>query len=167
MLISIYNSSLPSPRTAATLKTETHSGVMGKTSTDNSSSAGAPKLNGNITQQHGDNSLLCDQFIHLWTNIVAEFTQYVRRTPSTPGESTTVILVSNLLCLSYRLSLFFLISPFSSAIYFLFLYETRLTASVVQWSEFLATDTEVPGSIPGATRFSEQQWVWNGVHSAS
>jgi len=23
------------------------------------------------------------------------------------------------------------------------------------WSEFLATDTEVPGSIPGATRFSE------------
>jgi len=29
------------------------------------------------------------------------------------------------------------------------------TASVVYWSEFLATDTEVPGSIPGATRFSE------------
>jgi len=29
------------------------------------------------------------------------------------------------------------------------------TASVVQWSEFLATDTEVPGSIPSATRFSE------------
>jgi hypothetical protein len=25
---------------------------------------------------------------------------------------------------------------------------------------------EVPGSIPGATRFSEQQSVWNGVHSA-
>ena len=24
-----------------------------------------------------------------------------------------------------------------------------------KWSEFLATDTEVPGSIPGATRFSE------------
>jgi hypothetical protein len=24
-----------------------------------------------------------------------------------------------------------------------------------------------PGSIPGATRFSEKQWVWNGVHSAS
>jgi hypothetical protein len=30
----------------------------------------------------------------------------------------------------------------------------------------LATDTEVPGSIPGAARFSEQQWVWNGIHSA-
>jgi len=28
------------------------------------------------------------------------------------------------------------------------------TASVVQWSAFLATDTEVPSSIPGATRFS-------------
>jgi hypothetical protein len=24
-----------------------------------------------------------------------------------------------------------------------------------------------PGSIPGATRFSEKSWVWNGVHSAS
>jgi hypothetical protein len=28
-------------------------------------------------------------------------------------------------------------------------------------------DPEVPGSIPGATRFSEKEWVWNGVHSAS
>jgi hypothetical protein len=25
---------------------------------------------------------------------------------------------------------------------------------------------EVPGSIPGADRFYEQQWVGNGVHSA-
>jgi hypothetical protein len=41
------------------------------------------------------------------------------------------------------------------------------TASVVSWSEFLATDPEVLGSIPGASRFSEKQWVWNGVHSAS
>jgi hypothetical protein len=23
------------------------------------------------------------------------------------------------------------------------------------------------GSIPGASKFSEKQWVWNGVHSAS
>jgi hypothetical protein len=30
------------------------------------------------------------------------------------------------------------------------------TASVVLWSEFLATDPEVLGSIPGATRFSEK-----------
>jgi hypothetical protein len=37
---------------------------------------------------------------------------------------------------------------------------------VVWWSEFLAAYLEVPVSIPGATRFSEQQWVWNGVHSA-
>ena len=35
------------------------------------------------------------------------------------------------------------------------------------WSGFLATDTEVSGSIPGTTRFSEWQWVCNGVHSAS
>jgi hypothetical protein len=27
--------------------------------------------------------------------------------------------------------------------------------------------TRGPGSIPGATRFSEKQWVWNGVHTAS
>ena len=31
------------------------------------------------------------------------------------------------------------------------LYYSRF--SVVQWSEFLATDTEVPGSIPGTARF--------------
>jgi hypothetical protein len=24
-----------------------------------------------------------------------------------------------------------------------------------------------PGSIPGATRFSDKKWVWNGVHSAA
>jgi hypothetical protein len=30
------------------------------------------------------------------------------------------------------------------------------TASVVYWSQFLATDPEVPGSIPGATSFSEK-----------
>jgi hypothetical protein len=33
---------------------------------------------------------------------------------------------------------------------------TFLNISVVKWSEFLATDPEVPGSIPGATRFSEK-----------
>jgi hypothetical protein len=35
------------------------------------------------------------------------------------------------------------------------------------WSreEFLAANPEVPGSIPDAARFSEQQRVWNGVHS--
>jgi hypothetical protein len=35
------------------------------------------------------------------------------------------------------------------------------------WSRFLAADSEDPGSIPGATTFSEKLWVWNGVHSAS
>jgi hypothetical protein len=43
----------------------------------------------------------------------------------------------------------------------------QFTASVVYWSEFLATDPEVLGSITGASRFSEKQRVWNGVHSAS
>jgi hypothetical protein len=37
---------------------------------------------------------------------------------------------------------------------------------VVYWSEFLSANPEVPGSIPGATRFPEKQWDWNGVHSA-
>jgi hypothetical protein len=31
-----------------------------------------------------------------------------------------------------------------------------LTACMVQWSEFLATDPEIPGSITGATRFPEK-----------
>jgi hypothetical protein len=44
---------------------------------------------------------------------------------------------------------------------------TGLTASVLQWSEFLNTDPEVPGSIPGGSTFFEKQRVWNGVHSAS
>jgi hypothetical protein len=34
-------------------------------------------------------------------------------------------------------------------------YEAQ-TASMVQWSEFLATDPEVPGSIPDVTTFSEK-----------
>jgi hypothetical protein len=29
-------------------------------------------------------------------------------------------------------------------------------ASVILWTEFLATDPEIPGSIPGATKFSER-----------
>jgi hypothetical protein len=37
--------------------------------------------------------------------------------------------------------------------------------SVFQWSEFLTTDLEVPGSILGAARFSDKWYVWNGVHS--
>jgi hypothetical protein len=37
---------------------------------------------------------------------------------------------------------------------------------MVYWSQFLAANTEVPVSISGPTRFSEQQFVWNGLHSA-
>jgi hypothetical protein len=38
-------------------------------------------------------------------------------------------------------------------------------ASVVKWSELLlATDPEITGSVPGATRFCENWCVWNGVH---
>jgi hypothetical protein len=40
------------------------------------------------------------------------------------------------------------------------------TASVVQWSDFLAANPEVPSSIPDTTTFSEYQWVCNGIHSA-
>jgi hypothetical protein len=41
------------------------------------------------------------------------------------------------------------------------------TPSVVWWSEFLVTDPEIPGSISGASRFSENQRVWKSAHSAS
>jgi hypothetical protein len=41
------------------------------------------------------------------------------------------------------------------------------TVSVLSVSEFLAAVPEVPGSILGASTFSEKQRVWNGVHSAS
>jgi hypothetical protein len=37
-----------------------------------------------------------------------------------------------------------------------YIYIPIKTAPVVYWSEFLATDPEVPGSIPGANRFSEK-----------
>jgi hypothetical protein len=30
----------------------------------------------------------------------------------------------------------------------------------------VAADPEVPSSITGAARFSQYQWVWNGVYSA-
>jgi hypothetical protein len=43
-----------------------------------------------------------------------------------------------------------------------YIFKIRMcTASVVLWSEFLATDTYVPGSIPGAFTFSEKQRVCN------
>jgi hypothetical protein len=48
-----------------------------------------------------------------------------------------------------------------------FPYLKPVTAPVVLQSEFLATDPEVPGSIPGATRFPEKSCVWNWVQSAS
>jgi hypothetical protein len=37
-------------------------------------------------------------------------------------------------------------------------------ASVVQWSQFLATDPEVQGSIPGTTRVTENMRVWKGAY---
>jgi hypothetical protein len=42
-----------------------------------------------------------------------------------------------------------------------------MTASVIWWSEFLGTDPEVPGSIPGHYKKEKAMGVWNGVHSAS
>jgi hypothetical protein len=42
--------------------------------------------------------------------------------------------------------------------------DDRLCGLVVRVFGYRSTG---PGSIPGATRFSEKQWVWNEVHSAS
>ena len=95
MFISIYGNSLPSPCKVSLPIKDTRSGVLGKSNKDSSSSAGAPKLSGSITERHTDNSLLRSQFIHLWTHISLEFTQYVTRTASTSGEETLAILVSN------------------------------------------------------------------------
>jgi hypothetical protein len=46
---------------------------------------------------------------------------------------------------------------------YLFLY---FSTHVLRAWQYLAAYLEVLGSIPGATRYSEQQLVWNGVHSA-
>jgi hypothetical protein len=52
--------------------------------------------------------------------------------------------------------------------------ETLVNFYQTQWTHILEDRifqfifvSEVLGSIPGASRFSEKQWVWNGVHSAS
>jgi hypothetical protein len=37
------------------------------------------------------------------------------------------------------------------------------TASVVRWSEVLATEVDIPDSIPHITSFSEKYWVLNGL----
>jgi hypothetical protein len=47
------------------------------------------------------------------------------------------------------------------------IYANVQAASVVWWSEFLATDPEVRVRFPALPDFSEKQWVWNGVHPAS
>ena len=91
MLIIIYESSFPSPRTVAWTIKETNSCLLRKSSTAIFSSAVAPKLSGSITEGHADNSFLRNSFIHLWTHIGVEFTQYVRSTASTLGEDTLLI----------------------------------------------------------------------------
>jgi hypothetical protein len=39
-------------------------------------------------------------------------------------------------------------------------------ASVVQWSQFLATDLEVPVRFQALPE-KKKKWIWNGIHSAS
>ena len=97
MLILIYESNLPSLRIVVSPIKETHTCLQRKSSTAISSSAVAPKLSGSITERHADNSFLRNEFIHLWTHIGVEFTQYVRSTASTLGEDTLIILFSNFL----------------------------------------------------------------------
>ena len=123
MLIIIYESSFPSTRTVASPIKENHSCLLRKSSTAIFSSAVAPKLSGSITEGHADNSFLRNSFIHLWTHIGVEFTQYVRSTASTLGEDTFIILFSNLLYTFFHLSLFFFVSSFSSISYFMFHFE--------------------------------------------
>ena len=125
MLILIYESNLPSPRIVVSPIKETHSCLIRKSSTAISPSTDAPHLSGSITERHANNSFPRNQFIHLWTHIGVEFTQHMRRTASTLGEDTLIILISALLYTFLHLSLFFLVSSFISVIYFLFQNESR------------------------------------------
>jgi hypothetical protein len=58
-------------------------------------------------------------------------------------------------------------SNLTSEITYSSLHLSPLTTSVISWSEFLAADTEVLGSIPGISIVSEWQQVFDGVHSDS
>jgi hypothetical protein len=64
-----------------------------------------------------------------------------------------------ILVLNFLIKVIQLYRVLPAYIFFIFVFRTFSvleTASVVWWSEFLATDPEVPGLIPGATRFSEK-----------
>ena len=111
MFILIYGSSLPSPRKLCHFKI-TRCCLLRMSMPTISSSAGAPKFSWSITERHADNSLLRQYFIHLWTHIGVEFTQYVHLTHSTPGEDIIAILVYNLFYPSTHMYVFFFISPF-------------------------------------------------------
>jgi hypothetical protein len=59
------------------------------------------------------------------------------------------------------------ISTHISVVTIIFIFYLRMAASVIWWWELVATDAEVPGSIPGVTRFSEKWRVCNGIHPGS
>jgi hypothetical protein len=52
----------------------------------------------------------------------------------------------------------------SGILVYILIYHDRLCGLVVRVPGYRYSG---PGSIPGATRYSEKQWVWNGIHSAS
>ena len=161
MLIIIYDNSSPSPRTVASTIKETNSCLLRKSSTAIFSSAVAPKLSGSITEGHADNSFLRNSFIHLWTHIGVEFTQYVRSTASTLGEDTLLILVSNLLYTFFYLSLFFLVSSFSSILYFMFYFEwCRLRLTYFFMS--LCTSNNIDSISNWIARLHFRAWSWPG-----
>jgi hypothetical protein len=61
--------------------------------------------------------------------------------------------VNSTVFLSY--TLYYIILYYINYIIFCYVTLCYGTASVVKWSEFLAADAEIPGSILGATRFSK------------
>jgi hypothetical protein len=121
MLIITNNISVTSHRTVASPIKVTRNGVLGKFKTAISCSAAAPQFSGSIKERHKDNSWQRNWFIHLWKHIGVAFILGVRCTCSTPGEDTVAVLDSILFYPTSHLPLFFLISPFSSVINFLFL----------------------------------------------
>ena len=85
-----------------------------------------------------------------------------------PHTSFVVCIIhgNGLICISNSNISWSVITVMIFAILFLIV-QSLLNHRVCNPHFYIYGKLEVSGSIPGATRFSEQQWVWNGVHSAS
>jgi hypothetical protein len=70
-------------------------------------------------------------------------------------------IITSDVCLNFQAAFRFIHNEIE---FMLPMYFTPLWSSSQEFPGYRSRD---PGSIPGATRFSEKYWVWNGAHSAS